>query len=268
MNNQNGNRFPAWIIDAQSRVCSVTSSGQVTPRSDSNFAVDIGISEDGILWAVSNVPDPDGGGAKIYWGTGDGDWNEINTPEPGAVKITGAGGRGCLYLTQGGAIWSMNTESQGRLQNIAADVIDIAFGESYLWATFPPTPGAAPVLQYGTFAQMPFEWKIYPGSPDPLHLTANASDHCYALKDFKPVYFLLNGTSGQWAEGAKRGLQITFKQSTRPSPERRMDLAYLLTVDANKDGNQVMKWQDGSPGTWVDAGFRANKVQATYYVAP
>jgi len=268
MANKNGNQFPAWIIDAQQRVCSVTSTGQVTPRSDPGFAGDIGISEDGILWVVSRKADPDGGGAEIYWGTGDGQWNEINTPDPGGVKITGAGGRGCLYLTLGGDIWSMNTESKGHLQKIASKVTDIAFGESYLWAMFPPTLGAQPVLQYGTFAQMPFQWKVFPENPHPLHLTANASDFCYGLKNFKPVYFLLNGTTGQWAEGAKRGMQVSFKQVASGSPEHKKNLAYLVTTSANKDGNQTMKWQDGSPGTWVDAGFRAIRVQATYYVGP
>jgi hypothetical protein len=267
MDNQNGNQFPVWIIDAQSRVCSVTSTGQVTPRSDPDFAVDIGISEDGILWVVSEVPDPDGGGSKIYWSTGDGKWNEINTPDPGAAKITGAGAGQAIYLTQAGDIWAMNTKGAGHPQKIATKVVDIAFGQSYLWAVFPPTSGAHAVLQYGTFARMPFQWNLFPGSPAPLHLTANASDFCYGLKNFKPVYYLLNGTTGQWAEGAKRGLQITFKQSAEHSPKRK-NLAYLVTTSANKDGNQIMKWQDGAPGKWIDAGFRAIKAQATYYLEP
>ena len=62
MANSNGNTYPFIIISGEGQVFGVDSSQTTHSLSNSNFAMDIGISEDGTIWAISNVPDPDGGG--------------------------------------------------------------------------------------------------------------------------------------------------------------------------------------------------------------
>jgi hypothetical protein len=69
MANTKGNQYPAWLVSVNGEIQAVGTEGKVKTLSDSDFAYDLGISDDGTVWVVSTVPDPDGGGAKIFWGT-------------------------------------------------------------------------------------------------------------------------------------------------------------------------------------------------------
>jgi hypothetical protein len=255
----NANQYPAWIINPNQQVLSVAADGTITAQSPPDFANDLGISEDGILWALSTASDPQGG-LKILWSKGDGHWTEINTPAPGGVSITGAGPGTCFFLANDGIIWSMNIQGQGKAEHIATNVVDIDFGGSTLWALFPESPGDIATLHFGTFAQMPFQWHAYPGQVHPQSITGNSNGVCYGLVDFKPHFYVQDGRTGLFANGVKTGLQISYKEGSVQGK----DLAYLMTANANKDGNEVMKW-DPAATLWKDAGFRAWRVLATFY---
>ena len=77
MSNQKGNQYPLWGINNNYEVFVLKTDGSTETMSKNDFAMDIAVSEDGTVWVLSTEPDPDGGGAKIYWSNGDNTWNEI-----------------------------------------------------------------------------------------------------------------------------------------------------------------------------------------------
>lgn len=56
-----GNNYAYWYIDNNYQVFAVDSSNQVHSKSQQMFAMDIGTSDNGTLWAISMTPDPGGG---------------------------------------------------------------------------------------------------------------------------------------------------------------------------------------------------------------
>jgi hypothetical protein len=260
MANTNGNKYPAWIISSKGQILSVAANGTVSPQSPENFAYDLGVSDDGTIWVVSSTPDPDGGGAKIFWGLGDGKWNEINTPNPGGVSITGTGPGACYYITLGGDLWELYTNGHATLRKFASHVVQIEYCSSgALWAVFPDKPGDEATLHFGPLGPNPFTFHLFPGNVSPTSISGNSSGNCYGLVKGKPVQYTQAGTSQVFDQGAKRGMATSFKQGSVQG----QDLWYLTTANGNRDGNPVMIYK-GARG-WVDAGFRAIYTLATYY---
>jgi hypothetical protein len=260
MADKNGNQYPAWLISARGEIQAVTADGNIKTMSPPDFAYDLGISDDGTVWVVSTTPDPDGGGGKIFWGLGDGKWNEINTPNPGAAGITGTGPGYCFYSTAGGDLWQLQTNGAARRENFVQGVVEVDYGSGgSLWATFPDKPGEVATLHFGFFGPNPFTWKLFPGSVSPTSISANSNRNCYGLIDGKPVEYRPDGTSYITDKGAKRGMSLSFKQGSVSGQDR----FYLTTANGNQNGNEVMFFQ-GVNG-WTDAGFRAIYTLATYY---
>jgi len=260
MANKNGNQYPAWLISARGEVQAVTADGHVKTMSAPDFAYDLGISEDGTVWVVSTTPDPDGGGGKVLWGMGDGQWKEINTRDPGAAGITGGGPGACYYSTAGGDLWSLQTNGVAHHQKFVSGVVDVDYGATgVLWALFPDKPGEKATLHFGSLGMSPFTWTHLHGDVMPASISANSNGNCYGLVNGKPVQWQQNGNWHIFDKGAKRGMSLSFKQGSVQGQDR----FYLTTASGNQHGNEVMIYQ-GDRG-WVDAGFRAIYTLATYY---
>ena len=116
MANSKGNQYPNWTISNQGEVFAIDTTNTATSKSKKDFAASIGVSEDGTIWAISYEPDPDGGGSKLYWSNGDGNWTEIDTPDPGGIyQSTGADNEGCIYKTFDGLLIRMTTQCQSKI---------------------------------------------------------------------------------------------------------------------------------------------------------
>ncbi len=260
MANTNGNAVPAWIISMTGQILSVSANGTITAQSPVDFAYDLSISDDGTLWVISTTPDPDGGGAKIFWGLGDGKWNEINTPNPGGVGITGTGPGACFYVTQGGDLWQLHTDGKASIKKFASQVVEVDYcGNGILWAVFPEKPGDAATLHFGPMGVSPFVWHHFPGNVSPTSISGNSNGNCYGLINGKPMQYTQAGTSQMFDKGAQRGMSTSFKQGSISGQDR----WYLTAASGNQNGNPVMFYK-GAQG-WVDAGFRAQFTLATYY---
>lgn len=260
MSNQKGNQFPAWGINTENQVFAVDTSNNLIMKSEPGFAIDLGISEDGTLWALSQIPDPDGGGAKIFWSNGDGSWNEINTSDPGGVQITGTSAGSCIYRTFDGILRTMDTAGNGSVLYDQFPVIDVNYGGGYLWAildtnTIIDNVLIKPHLHFSKFPS-PLNWKAFDGYPTPRSLSTAYSGNCYGLEDGSPVYFSTDGSGTGSAGAGVNGqcLQITFKSWT-----------YVLTTDLSEEGNLVYKWRDTYGGKFEPTNIRANYFLASYY---
>ncbi len=260
MSNQKGNQFPAWGINTENQVFAVDPENNIITKSDTGFAIDLGISEDGTLWALSQIPDPDGGGARIFWSNGDGNWTEINTSDPGGVQITGTTAGNCIYRTFDGVLRTMDTAGNSSVLYDQFPVTDVDYGGGYLWAildsnTMEDNIIIQPHLHLSKFTS-PLNWSSFKGNPSPSSLSAGYAGNCYGLIDGTPTYFLTDG-SGSGSAGAGvdgQCLQMTFK-----------NWSYVLTTNLNEEGNLVYKWVDTFGGKFEPTNIRANYFLSSFY---
>ncbi|HOY06562.1 MAG TPA: hypothetical protein PLO67_14240 [Saprospiraceae bacterium] len=253
--NLNGNIYPVWGINSENQVFAVDANNAVHVLSDANFAEVIAISESGIVWAISGVPDPSSG-SVLYFSTGDGKWTAL-TNVPGAVILTGGNADGAVYATEDGQIWTVNTIGEGEQIANIQDLQELDYGGGNLWAVFPEKPGGPACLQFTSASQVPAVWKPFAGSPSVSGISANYSGDCYAASDYNPMYYSQDGQSSNSAGSGANGstLALTFKNTF-----------YLLSTSADENGNKVMIWVDEKGGVFQDAGFQAIQVLASYYL--
>ena len=257
MSNTKGNVFRFIIISMDYQVFGVHNDGTQTSLSDQNFTGSIGIAEDGTLWALSLLdPDPDGGGAKLYWSNADGHWNEINTSDPGGVMISGGAGSSCYYISGSDGLRSMDTNGQGKLIDGTHLFYAMDYGGGNIWGVFPDKEGGAPGLHYAAAGDQ-LQWNKFNLQNEenaPFPISVSSSGNCYGVIDGNPTYFSKNGGQGTAGSGANGiGLEMSFKNWN-----------YLLTTNANTDGNEVMAWVDTKGGVFQNTNTRAYKVLATY----
>ena len=255
MANTKGNAYPLWGINTKFQVFASGSDHQENPMSNENFAMDIAVAEDGTIWVLSTKPDPDGGGSKIYWGNGDNQWNEINTPDPGGVAIAGYAGSSCLYKDWEGNLRSMDTagKSQVLIQNIA--LIDFDYGNGYIWALFPEKEGEIPVLHFAADGPNP-QFKVFAGNVSPSSLSVDYAGNCYGVVDYSPMSYSKDGQSVFSAGSGANGetLAITSK-----------NWSYILSTELNEDGNLIWIWQDEAGGLFQKMNLRASVIATTFY---
>jgi hypothetical protein len=193
-----------------------------------------------MIWALATMeqfglcrrfPIPTAAERRYSGEPGDGKWNEINTPNPGAATITGTGPGGCFYTTSGGDLWELAIDGRARPRsNWASGVVEIDYGTTgILWAVFPDKAGEAATLHYGYLGPSPFTFKLFPGNVSPTSISANSNCNCYGLVSGKPVQYSQNGSSQIFDKGAKFGLNLSFKQGSVAG----QDLFYLTTANGN-----------------------------------
>lgn len=253
-----GNNYLAWVIGADNQVQALDpSTNTLVTKSDNGFAFDLGVSADGTIWVISTIPDPNGG-AKIFWSPGDGTWNEMKKPTKQAAQICGTSGSNCMYVSETGDVVQMSTDGTSYNLLTGLAISDIDYGGGYYWAIMPLQPGGIPCLQFAKVTTPPLTWKPFAGNPIPTSLSVNYSGDCYAVADYNPMYYSNDGNSssvdGSGANGST--LQITFKNTY-----------YLLSTNANAQGNEIMQWMDVNGGTWQNTGLRAIKIVASWYNA-
>jgi hypothetical protein len=258
MSNQKGNQFQLWGITPDNQVFAANIGEAPVMKSKPNFAMDLSISEQGTLWAVSQIPDPDGGGGKIFWSNGDGQWNEINNSAPGAVQIAGTSSENCVYRTFDGLLYGQDTSGNNNLYyNGETPVLDVDYGGGMLFGLLAEAPGKDPILQYSGYRTPPI-WKPFQGDLMPGGLSVSYNGDCYGIIGDAPLYFSKDGHSTGSAGAGLSGqaLQISFKNWT-----------FVRSTDLNKEGNLVYKWVDQYGGKFVPTNIRANYIVASYYRA-
>lgn len=257
MPNTNGNSYPVWMVSNYDQVFARDILGKLVGKSEVNFARDVSISEDGIVWVLSNTPDPEGG-AKIFWSTGDGQWNEINTSAPGAMRIAGAGPSTCLYIAPDHSIWNVHTSGEGKQVYNALPVYELDSGGGFTWAMMPANEGAMPSLHYTSFGVSPLEWHAFENNPAPETFSVAYNACCYGIVKNTLFYFGTDGkTTNPFGSGADGiALRISFKNQP-----------VLVSTVASEKGNEVLFWKDTNGGTFYDAGFTAVRVASSFYIS-
>lgn len=255
MANSKGNAFPNIILSNDSQVFGVDSHNQTHQLSETSFALDLAVSEDGTLWIISNTPDPDGGGSRIYWSNADGNWNEINTPEPGGVQISGGTGSSCYYLTSAGVVRTLDTNGDSTVFDDSSNFISFDYGGGYVWGIFYKN-GGIPKLYYSQANAL--SWQAFSGDPSPMSISVSYAGDCYGIDDSgsPKVYSTDGSTVSSAGSGADDNTaQISSKNWT-----------YLISyVDMSSDGNLVYAWVDTQGGTFEPTTVRAYKVCSTYH---
>lgn len=253
MSNSKGNTYPALVISNDYQVFGIDSQQQKHSLSNTDFAMDIGISEDGTIWVLSLTPDPDGGGARIFWSNGDGNWNEISTSDPGGIRISGGSGSSCYYLTSEGVIRTLDTNGTSSVYDSSNYYLEFDYGGGYVWAVFSKN-GHIPQLYFSEASNL--SWKAFNGEPQPFSISVNYQGNCVAVNDFSPITYSKDGSStyspGSGADS--KTIQISSKSWT-----------YLVSIDANAEGNLLFSWVDQQGGMFEQMAVRAYKVLATHY---
>lgn len=256
MANSKGNQYPLWYISNEQQVMAVAHNGKTYEKSQAGFAADIGISEDGTVWVISEIPDPDGGGARIFWSNGDSNWNEISTSDPGGKIITGAEGSNCMYLTASDEVYTLNPQGKATLDFKGLNIQEISYGGNYLWGVLPENSGGIPVLRYLKVTDPSKTWHTFTGNITPSSISTGYAGNCSAVVKRNPMYFLTDGTSsGSMGTGADgQTLSITFR-----------NWCFILNTNANENGNQIMEFQSGGAGSFVAMAVRGTRVESSYY---
>ena len=257
MANSNGNAYPYLVINNWFQVLGVNSKGDNFSLSNENFALDIGISEDGTIWAISVTPDPDGGGGRIYWSTGNGTWNEISTSDPGGVKICGGTGSSCFYITSDGVVRTLDTDGTSSVFDGTYNYLEFNYGGGYVWAVFSLKDGDVPQLYYSDGSVL--SWNAFAGNPLPSSISSDYAGTCFAVdENNNPVYYSTDGTSTGTAGSGIDGMamQISSKNWT-----------YVVTFDAASSSgeNPIYKWVDESGGKFEKTNMTGMKVLSTYH---
>ncbi|MEM7574609.1 MAG: hypothetical protein AAF433_17015 [Bacteroidota bacterium] len=255
MANTKGNAYPLWGVNSNYQIFAADTNHQEIAMSNEDFAMDVAVSEDGTVWALSTVPDPDGGGAKLFWGNGTNQWKEINTSDPGGVSIAGYLGDSCLYKDTAGNLRSMNTAGESKLLFHNPALIDFDYGGGYLWAVFPKATGEIPILQFASSSN-DLQFKVFSGDVSPTSIAVDYAGNGHGVVDYSPMTYSKDGHSafsaGADANGAT--LAITYK-----------NWSYILSTDVNEHGNVVCIWEDQAGGLFQKTNLRASVIETTYY---
>lgn len=250
-----GNDYKLWIINPQNQVCYVNLRGQTITVSEAGFASDIAISEDGVIWAMTTTPDPDGGGAEIAWLDKDQVWQTIRSKAPGAFDITGGREDQCIYRTSSGVLYRMDTQGNSKIIYDSNPIFSIDFGGSMVWGVFPDQPGKIPQLHYADYSES-LQWNEYMGIQSPSSLSVNYKGDCVGIQNFDPFVYQLPGNSRIFGSGVhEKVAQISFKHSP-----------YLLVAEPSIEGNPIYRWDDDEDGIWVNTGLKGNRILSTYYI--
>ncbi len=258
MANTKGNIYPFWGIANDFSVFAIDTEGQIHPKSQAGFAFNIGIAEDGTIWALSNFADPDGGGAEIFWTDGSDQWNEITSSAPGGLRLTGGAGSSCLYICTDRVLRTMDTDGVAEVMYYDKPIHDVDYGGGKLWAILPQAEGEKLTLYRAEYDLQP-KFNLFSTSQRhyPKDISVSMAGDCYGIDDNTAYYFNLDGKTGPVGAGsAGKTINISYKNHH-----------YILTTHANVNGNEVYEWKDVEGGTYVDAGFRAQKILATYHQA-
>lgn len=251
----NGNDYQLWYVDANFQVFNVDPNGKIQSMSGMNFAFQISVGTDGTVWIVSNEPDPDGGGGKIYWSDGSAQWNEITGSAPGAKKIVGTSQATALYITFDGQLISIDTKGNFTTFYTGDPVLDVAVEGNNLWLILSDKPGEKPSLHYGKFTKNP-SLTEFAENPQPLGITCDISGSCYGIidgnvfsysTDLKTVYpFAPDGPDG-----------ISSAVSGK-------NWIYMISSEAAEGGAKIYEFFDNGPGEWRDTGWAGIAISATY----
>lgn len=255
MSNTKGNQYPLWGINNNFQVFAIDTTGKTHAMSNENFAMNISVSEDGTVWISSTTPDPDGGGSKLFWSNGDSNWNEINTPDPGGISVSGGQADNCFYLTFGGEIRIVDTNSNNKLYYSGNYIDDFDYGGGMVWAIMPTKEGGIPCLQYSDINNL--QWKAFAGNPQPSSISADYQGNCKAVANYSPVYYSNDGTSTGSAGSGLNGQAIFISAKS---------WTFALSTDANENGNLIYEWQDEEGGTFMTmTASRGISIAASYY---
>lgn len=252
-----GNDYVAWLIDADNQLLGILPGGDPIVKSSADFAFDIGISEDGTIWVISTQADPVNGGAFIFWGTGDGNWNLIQKPTKEAMKICGTTAGACIYLAEDGDVIQMNTNGTSSTLIPGSAITDLDYGGGYYWAILPDQAGGIPSLHYAKVTPAPINWQPFKGSPDPTSVSVDYSGNCNAVASYTAMWYSNDGSSSNVLGTGANGvvLQVSVK-----------NWAYALSTKASAKGNEVLIWQDEMGGMWTGSNMYGIKVLSTYYL--
>lgn len=257
MANSKGNAYPIWIISNNYQVQSVDTQQQVSNQSKENFAMEIAISEDGTVWVLSTEPDPDGGGAKVYWSNGDNQWNEINTSDPGGFQISGYTGSSCIILTGYGKLMSIDTDGSSSVLYDSGHISEFSYGGGNIWAIIAQKPGDIPSLHYA-IAGSSLTWQAVGDKVYNIYsLSTDSTGRCFGTQDYLPVFWDTDGNNGSaGALGSHYALSISVKSGN-----------FVLTNEGNADGNLVYEWVIENEGSYSAMNIHAMKLCATYYAS-
>lgn len=254
MSNSKGNQYPVWGINDKDQVFAVDTNGTTHNMSNENFASSIGIAEDGTVWVLSMIPDPDGGGARLFWSNGDSIWNEINTPDPGGVDISGGLGSNCFYRTFDGEIRTMSTGGTGRSYYNGKYISAFDYGGGMVWALMPETEGGIPCLQFANVDVL--QWKPFAGNPEPSSISVDYQGNCQAINDADPVYYSKDGVSTGSSGTGVNGKAFIISSKT---------WTFLMSTELNENGNLFYEWQDIAGGTYMPMAARGSRIAASHY---
>lgn len=233
MASSKGNRYPVWGISSSFQVFAVDPKGKVHMMSDPHFAMSVTISEDGTVWVLATTPDPDGGGAKLYWSNGDHHWGEISTPDEGGVRVAGGKGSQCFYLTFTGDIKIMDTDGHSQDFYSGHHIIDFDYGGGMIWGIMSDEEDQTPRLQFADADTL--AWKTFSGDPMPSTITVDHEGNCKGVMNSCPVLYSKDGISsasvGNDLDGKTLG--ISAKYAT-----------YLLSTEDTMEGNRFYRWQE------------------------
>jgi len=260
MANHNGNAYPLWTIGVDGSVYAYDAMATQNRMSNAGFAQDISVGEDGTVWVVSNEPDPEGGGCKIYFSNGNSTWNEIVTDGPGAFKIVGVNFDSCAYLTNDYELYVINEKE--KFMKLDVDIFDIGYGNNYFWAKKPVESGGIPVLQF-CVATSPLQWNVFEGNQDVDAVSVSSDGSCVALLDEIPMIFKLDGKTIQpvYNGNKQTAIQVSAKTTTN----------VILSFDVSEKGNEVLVLT-GSPSVPTSyqpvggGGIRATRVTTSYFL--
>lgn len=256
MSNQKGNQYPLWGINNAFQVFALNTDGSTKTMSKEDFAMNIAVSEDGTVWVLSTEPDPDGGGAKIYWSNGDDTWNEIDTPEEGGLSVSSGPGSSCYYLDANNAIRQLQTDGTATTIYNSNIVLEMDYGGGYVWALLIDNSNGKVGLYYAKSGST-LNFVKFEGDYQPHGISVDYAGNCNAADNFDPVYFSNDGKStGSSGSGANgKTLFVSSKNWT-----------YLLSTDYTSDyQNVIMEWQDTSGGTFVATSAGGIRIAATFY---
>lgn len=249
-----GNNYPLWIIDEKGRVNYVDSEGVPTPVSGENYASGLAISDDGVIWALTTTPDPDGGGAEISWLDDTKSWNTIPTSDPGAFALTGGPGDQCIYRTSEGVIYKMDTQGNGNVIYKDNPVLAVDYGGGNVWGVLSDQPGEIPQLHYAKLSDS-LQWNEFKGVQSPTSISANYNGDCVGIQEFDPYLYQLPDSTSLFGSGVNsEALQISFKNDV-----------YLMVAEPTINGNPIYKWVDAKGGVWMETNVKANFVLSTWY---
>lgn len=264
MSNTNGNVYKWLYISTDGVINGVDTSNKVTALGNSFSARDISVSEDGTIWALSNDADPDGGGAKIYWSSGNGSWTEIADKDPGGIDVSGGPGSSCIYLDSNSTLRSLQTSGTTVELYNAQYVVEASYGGGYIWAVFPASIGKMPALHFATYDGTTLgAWSEFNGegggSVEPLAISSNYQGNCYGINNMGTPYVYEKDGNSSYQPFTGTNLVNTAIQVTSKN------WFYAMSIIGDQDGNDIYQWVDQEGGIMQLTGIKGIKIAATYY---